>query len=161
MVPYFQKRRKIMEIGWITPAPRVYFTGYGKVITSPYYNDVIITAMAFQFTSLTSVYSTVYSGADQRKHQSSASLAFVRGIHRWRGTFPFDDVIMTKYWGIINYPCPNFNGGLVIPPSKLGHGWIITSHTMGVFSYQWPKRSDPMMMGAHRSFQFYAMESFQ
>ena len=54
---------------------------------------------------LTIVYSTVYSGAYQRKHQSSASLAFVRGIHRWpvnyphkgpvtRKLFPFDDVIM-------------------------------------------------------------------
>ena len=39
-------------------------------------------AMASQNTSLTIVYSTVYSGADQRKNQSSASLAFVRGIHR-------------------------------------------------------------------------------
>ena len=39
--------------------------------------------IASQITSLTIVYSTVYSGADQRKHQSSASLAFVRGIHRW------------------------------------------------------------------------------
>ena len=58
-----------------------------------------------QITSLTIVYSTVYLGADQRKHQSSASLAFVRGIHRrpvnslrkWpvtRKMFPFDDVIM-------------------------------------------------------------------
>ena len=58
-------------------------------------------------TSLTSVFSTVYSDADQRKHQSSASLAFVRGIHRgpvnsphkWpvtRKLFPFDDVIMSS-----------------------------------------------------------------
>ena len=39
--------------------------------------------MASQITSLMIVYSTVYSGADQRKHQSSASLALVRGIHRW------------------------------------------------------------------------------
>ena len=50
-------------------------------------------------------YSTVYSGTDQRKHQSSASLAFVQGIHRrpvnsphkWLVTwqlFLFDDVIM-------------------------------------------------------------------
>ena len=39
--------------------------------------------MAFQITSLTIVYKSVYSGADQRKHQSPASLAFVRGIHRW------------------------------------------------------------------------------
>ena len=38
--------------------------------------------MASQITSLTIVYSTVCSGAEQRKHQSSASLAFVRGIHR-------------------------------------------------------------------------------
>ena len=38
-------------------------------------------AMASQITGLASVYSTVYSGADQRKHQSSASVAFVWGIH--------------------------------------------------------------------------------
>ena len=65
-------------------------------------NDVI---MASQITSPTIVYSTVYSGADQRKHQSCASLAFVRGIHRstvnsphkWpvtRKMFPFDVVVM-------------------------------------------------------------------
>ena len=47
-----------------------------------HYNDVILGAMASQITSLTIVYSTVYSDTDQRKHQSSASLAFVRGIHR-------------------------------------------------------------------------------
>ena len=61
--------------------------------------------IASQITSLTIVYSTVYSDADQRKHQSSTSLAFVRGIHwgpvnsphKWpvtRKMFPFDDVIM-------------------------------------------------------------------
>ena len=71
----------------------------------PHYSGVIMSAMASQITSLTFVYSTVYSGADQRKHQSSASLAFVRGIYRWpvnsphkgpvtRKMFPFDDVIM-------------------------------------------------------------------
>ena len=70
-----------------------------------HYNDVIMSAMASQITSFTIVYSTVYSGADQRKHQSSASLAFVRGIHWspvnsphiWPVTqkmFPFDGVIM-------------------------------------------------------------------
>ena len=47
-----------------------------------HYNDVIMDTMAPQINSLTIVYSTVYSGADQRKHQSSASLAFVWGIHR-------------------------------------------------------------------------------
>ena len=39
-------------------------------------------AMAYQITKLLIVYSTVYSGADQRKHQSSASLAFVQGIYQ-------------------------------------------------------------------------------
>ena len=64
-----------------------------------HYSDVIMTTMASQITSLTVVYSTVYSYADQRKHQSSASLAFVWEIHRdrlpvTRKMFPFDDVIM-------------------------------------------------------------------
>ena len=70
-----------------------------------HYSDVILGTMAFQITSLTIVNSTVYSGADQRKHQSSASLAFVRGIYWWpvnsphkgpvtRKMFPFDDVTM-------------------------------------------------------------------
>ena len=52
--------------------------------TCVHYNDVIMTTMASQITSLTVVYSTIYSDADQRKHQSSASLAFVWGIHRDR-----------------------------------------------------------------------------
>ena len=38
-------------------------------------------AIVSQITSLAIVYSTVYSGAAQRKRQSSASLAFVQGIH--------------------------------------------------------------------------------
>ena len=49
-----------------------------------HYADVIMIEMASQITSLTVVYSIVNSGADQSKHQSSASLAFVRGIHRDR-----------------------------------------------------------------------------
>ena len=48
-----------------------------------HYNDVIMGAMTSQITSLTIVYSTIYSGAGQRKHQRSPSLVFVQGIHRW------------------------------------------------------------------------------
>ena len=48
-----------------------------------HYSDVIMDTMSSRITSLTIVYWTFYSGADQRKHQSSASLAFVGGIHRW------------------------------------------------------------------------------
>ena len=49
-----------------------------------HYRDVIMGTIASQITSLTIVYSIVYSDLDQRKHQSSASLAFVGGIHRDR-----------------------------------------------------------------------------
>ena len=70
-----------------------------------HYTDNIASVMASQITGISIVYSTVCSGADQRKHQSSASLAPMRGIHRWpvssphkgpvtRKMFPFDDVIM-------------------------------------------------------------------
>ena len=56
-------------------------------IIRSHYIDVLMITMASQITSLMIVYSIVYSGAVQRKHQSSASLAFVRGIHR-TGEFP-------------------------------------------------------------------------
>ena len=80
---------------------------YMYMIDVSHYDDVIMTMLASQITSLTVVYSIVYSGVNQRKHQSSASLAFVREIHRGpvnfphkcpvtRKMFPFDDVIMTK-----------------------------------------------------------------
>ena len=54
------------------------------MISTNHYTDVIMTTMASQITSFMVVYSIVYSGADQRKHQSSASLAFVRGLRRDR-----------------------------------------------------------------------------
>ena len=73
-----------------------------------HYNNVIMGAMVSQITSHTIVYSIVYSGAYQRKHQSSASLAFVRGIQQWpvnsphkwpviRKMFPLDDVIISYH----------------------------------------------------------------
>ena len=78
----------------------------GVVNIHEHYGDVTMGAITSQITSLMIVYSTVYSDADQSKHQSSASLAFVWEIHRgpvnfphkWpvtRKMFPFDDVIMT------------------------------------------------------------------
>ena len=75
-----------------------------RVNAFKHYSDVIMSTMSYQITSLPIVYSIVYSGVDQRKHQSSASLVFVRGIHRWpvnsphkgpvtRKMLPFDDVM--------------------------------------------------------------------
>ena len=76
-----------------------------------HYNDVIMSAMASQLISIVIIYSSVYLVADQRKHQSSASPAFVRGIHGWpvnpphkgpvtRKMFPFDCVIMFFHWSL-------------------------------------------------------------
>ena len=81
-----------------------------------HYNDDIMSAMASQITSITIVYSTVYSGADQRKHRGSASLAFEWRIHRWpvnsphkwpvtRKMFPFDDVIILKSYKLGHTQC--------------------------------------------------------
>ena len=85
---------------------RVYMLRYDMIIAESngceHYNDVI---MASQITGVSIVCSSVGSGADQRKYQSSASLVFVWEIHRWpvnsplkgpvtRKRFPFDDVIM-------------------------------------------------------------------
>ena len=112
-------------------------------------------AMASQITSLTIVHSTVYSGADQRKHQSSASMAFVRGIHRWpvnsphkwsvtRKMFPFDDVIMDKQFHptlciLYNYSMPvKGNTGVKVDllmaddvPARNRHMSVITSTIIG------------------------------
>ena len=85
-----------------------------------HYDGVLMSTMASQITSLMIVYSIVYLSADQRKHQSSALLAFVRGIHRravnsphkgpvTRKMFPFDDVIMCRS---LDKPLMNC-GGLV------------------------------------------------
>ena len=87
---YVQDRQQLDEIWKI--AMRLYNQTYDcwwavtqhLTVIGYHYIDVIMTTIASQITSLTFAYSIVYSEADQRKHQSSASLAFVRGIHRYR-----------------------------------------------------------------------------
>ena len=70
-----------------------------------HYNDFIMSAMASQITSLTIVYSTIYSFADQRKHQSSASLAFVRRIHRWPVNSPHKGPVTRKCFHLMTSSC--------------------------------------------------------
>ena len=96
------------------------------------------------------VYSTVYSGADKRKHQSSASLALVRGIHRWpvnyphkgpvtRKMFPIDDVIMTCCCLLPHGITTEWNALLITGPMwyrwspvEYSHKWFII-RWFGVF----------------------------
>ena len=115
--PYLCGYRSLGSLGWSrvigekvrdTVSPKRDTRGTVSGTDSSYqlhYNDVIMSTIASKITSLTIVYSTVYSNANQRIHQSSASLAIVRGIHRgpvnsphkWpvtRKMFPFDDIIM-------------------------------------------------------------------
>ena len=96
-----------MQRTWCPEAGIIIVTGpyWPWPVSISHYGDVIMGAIASQITSLTIVYPSIYSDADQRKHQSSASLAFVWGIHRGpvnsphklpvtRKMFPFDDVAM-------------------------------------------------------------------
>ena len=64
------------------------------------YNDVIKSTMVSQIISLTIVHSTVYSGANQRKHQCSASLAFAREIHQWPVNSPHKGQVTRKSFSI-------------------------------------------------------------
>ena len=92
-------------------------------IVPTHYSDIIMNAVAAQFTGASVVCSTVSSGTDQNKHQSSASLAFVMGIRQSPGgslsqrpvarkMFPFDDVLMigelSRFVGtsLTNHPLP-------------------------------------------------------
>ena len=61
--------------------------------------------MASRIINLTIVYSAVYSGADQRKHQSSALLAFVRGIHRWPVNSPHKGPVTRKCFHLMTSSC--------------------------------------------------------
>ena len=92
--------------------------GCNRFACRNHYSDVIMSAMVSQINGVSSAYSTVCSGVDQRRHQRSAPLAFVRGLHRrpvnsphkepvMRKMFPFDDVIMQKCGETINPLWPN------------------------------------------------------
>ena len=76
---------------WITIFPSLLFKYAGCNGLTKHYSDVIMGAMASQITSLTTVYSTTYSGEDQRKHQMTGE--FPARMASNAEIFPFDDVI--------------------------------------------------------------------
>ena len=84
-----------------------------------HYRDVIMGTMASQITRITIVYSIVYSGADQRKHQSYASLAFLREIHRWLVNIPSTNGQWRgKYFHLIPSSCIKGTHIIVLMPLK-------------------------------------------
>ena len=114
---------------------------------SPGYFDIIMSAMAFQTTGVSIVCTTVCSGADQRKHQSSASLAFVRGINRCsvdshhkgpvtRKMFLFGDVIIPRIFRPQNQRINDENGRCLI------YNYIFTFSATVVTTYN--VKAEPM-----------------
>ena len=131
-------------------------TRVGLCVNVPYhYDDVIMGAIASQITSLTIVYSTVYSGADQSKHQSSASLAFVWGIHRgpvnsphkWpvtRKMLPFDDFIMCRTSLQIGYTDRQFAENILKCSSLKGKFSILIQISLEFVTGLLAKKSSPV-----------------
>ena len=117
------------------------YTVQGNYHICNYYSDVIIGAMVYQINSLAIVYSSVYSGADQRKRQGSASMAFVRGIHRWpvnyphkcpvtRKMFPFDNVIMLYASIVMGMSHVRKTNVEKLHNWSLTMGYVISSHAL-------------------------------
>ena len=118
----------------------------GSSVHLKHYNDVIMSAITSQITSLTIVHSTVYSDADQRKHQSFASLAFVLGIHRavnvsiwWRH---HDLGHLLGYWEMHpratatqsqRYFCTCHDSMTALVECTVSFGWIILKLTIMVW----------------------------
>ena len=124
------------QTGWLSwPAPNSHpentrMTGQWVPFQ---YDDVTMGAIASQITSLTIVYSTVYSGVDQSKHQGSASLAFVWGIHRGPVNSPHTWPVTRKCVHLMTSSCSSllFNddrsaGSTIILHSRMAGLWCPT-----------------------------------
>ena len=112
----------------------------------PHYGDVIMTTIASQITSLTGVYSIVYSDADQGKHQSSASLAFVWGIHRDRWIPRTKGQLRGKCFHLMTSSCFGITSPIMKRPGR-----IRASRSQLLF------RTDDMIVAKH--FMWYAVIS--
>ena len=103
-----------------------------------------MSAMASQITSLMIVYSTVYSGADKKTHQSSVSLAFVQGIHRWPH-------ITSTFISPIEYKSRNRHQNLWVGqyvsswwPQVWLRTWIVLFYVINIQMLNWWRKGCPM-----------------
>ena len=97
-------------------------------MSGSHHSDVIMGSMASQITSLPIVHSTVYSGAYQRKHQSSASLAFVPGIHRGPVNSPHKWLITRKMFPLMTsswFCVQNDVSGFAILVTRAQPNWTL------------------------------------
>ena len=108
--------------------------------------------MASQISSLTIVYSTVYSGADRRKHQSFASLAFVRGIYQWPVNSPHKGPVTRKMFPFFSLRC--FERDVTKPESGF-RDW--SWNTIGRFGTLLTNCFQEFLMVIHGVFTIYSM----
>ena len=102
MIPLYCANRKLMELSCsgyticICAGLETNFIRVGDYCIYCHYSGIIMSSMASQITGASVVYWIVCSGADQRKHQRSTSLAFARGIHRWPVNSPHKGPVTQK-----------------------------------------------------------------
>ena len=106
------KLTHVSERGPLCSCAKTMWVHYGKIC---HYSDAVMSAMASKITGVSIVCSTVCSGGDQRKNQSSASLAFVSGTHR--DNYHVD---LRQYVGIISFP--------IIFSTQRWHGMMTSSN---------------------------------
>ena len=100
-----------------------------------------MTTISPQITSLMVVYSIVYSDADQRKHQSSASLAFVWGIHRDRWIPRTKGQLRGKCFHLMTSSCTFAHAPITI---KFAYdAWQLQSYILLLYTYL------PLLLSTH------------
>ena len=82
---------------------------YSQILKTLHYHDVIMSLMVSQITCVATVCSTVCSGEDERKHQSSVSLVFVRGIHWWLVNSPHQGPVTRRMFHLMTLSCKGLN----------------------------------------------------
>ena len=130
-------RIPIVRVAVIWLQPHIPFPNIRGRESVPHYNDVIMGAIASQITSLTIVLTTVYADAEQRKHQSSASLVFVRGIHPGPMDSPHKWPVTRKCFHLMtsSWLQPATRRDRWLPPTKgKFYALWLTTH----FPYHWP-----------------------
>ena len=120
-----------------------------------------MTTMASQITSLTVVYSTVYSDADQRKHQSPASLAFVWGIHRDRWIPYTKGLLRGKCFDLMTSSCLHpycpwqyWCEPLMFVPQAIPHTLLVHTRNLSMVSF-WGHTEYLRLMCSKIGFQLY------
>ena len=125
-----------------------------------YYSDVIMSGMVSQIAGVSIVYSTVCSDADQRKHQSSASLASVRGIHRWSLKSAHKGSVTRKSFHLMTSPWCRKNSREVLDPcmsmprlqqQSVIFGSLYSTAHDDVIKWKHFPRNWPFVQGIHRS----------